>query len=81
VSADMNQPVEIFSSSYLSVRTSSFETRGGGGGGGGWFKPLGGVGEKKKEINKREKNTSVLLSTLSPVYLALIIQVSMLCGR
>jgi hypothetical protein len=76
VSADMNQPVEIFSSSYLSVRTSSFETRGG------WCcNPIGEVGEKKKEINRREKNTSVLLSTLSPVYLALIIQVSMLCGR
>ncbi|KAL3575316.1 hypothetical protein D5086_023417 [Populus alba] len=69
-----NQPVEIFSSSYLSVRMSSFETRRRG------FNPIGEVGEKKMEINKREKNTSVLLSPLSPVYLALIIQVSTLCG-
>jgi len=45
-------------------------------GGGVCCNPIGEVGEKKKEINKREKNTSVLLSTLSPVYLALIIQVS-----
>ena len=74
VSADMNQQVEVFSSSYLSVRMSSFETRRRG------FNPIGEVGEKKMEINKREKNTSVLLSPLSPVYLALIIQVSMLRG-